>query len=244
MTEYRTVAVEPHSVRQVARARAVAGLARAHPGLYRELYQQALDQARETLAARPAHQQASRQARVELKARLPEEYAAHYQAELTLIQPVEPPAAGVVDRHGAAVARLRALLWLADQYPDLARQRLKAEEARLPLDPGDRAPGRCRALAWVRALDGLRSVFPKQFQTRYLIELAGQVDQGRRHDPGAGPQPRAGPGAAPGRRDWLGAAAHPPSQRGAQQAALAGRRGFTALSPRAWTATRPGGSAR
>jgi hypothetical protein len=176
MTAARMVAVDPHSVRQAARA--VAGLARTYPELYRELYQQALDQARETLAARPAHQQASRHVRIELEGRLPEEYAARYQAELTLIQPIEPPAADVVDRHSAAVARLRALVWLADQYPDLARQRLQAERTRLSLDPADRAPQRRRALAWVRALDGLRGAYPEQFQARYLMELAGQVDQG------------------------------------------------------------------
>ena len=178
MTAVRSEAVDPHSVRQVARARAVAGLARAYAELYRELYQQALGQARETFAARPAHQQANRQARIELKARLPEEYAARYQAELTLIQPIEPPAAGVIDRRTAAVARLRALVWLADQYPDLTRQRLHAERARLPIDPADRVPGRRRALAWVRALDGLRAVYPEQFQARYLIELTHQVDKG------------------------------------------------------------------
>jgi hypothetical protein len=177
MSAARPVAVDPHSVRQAARARAVAGLARAYPELYRELYRQALGQARETLAARPAHQQASRQARIQLKNRLPEEYAARYQAELALIQPIEPPAAGMVDRRSAAVARLRALVWLADQYPDLACQRLLAEQARLPAALVDRTPERCRALAWVRALDGLRGVYPEQFQARYLMELAGQIDQ-------------------------------------------------------------------
>jgi hypothetical protein len=178
MTTARLVALDPHSVRQAARARAVAGLARAYPELYRELYQQALGQARQGLDARPAHQQASRHARIELKAHLPEEYAARYQAELTLIQPIEPPAAGVVDRQSAAVARLRALVWLADQYPDLARQRLQAEQARLPFAPANRVPERRQALAWVRALDGLRAAYPEQFQARYLMELAGQVDQG------------------------------------------------------------------
>ena len=179
MTAARLVALDPHAVRQAARARAVAGLARAYPGLYRELYQQALGQAREQrLDARPAHQLASRQARIELKARLPEEYAARYRAELSLIQPVEPPPAGMVDRRSAAVARLRALVWLAEQYPDLARQRLQAEQARLPAAPVDRTPERCRALACMRALDGLRGVYPEQFQARYLIELAGQIDQG------------------------------------------------------------------
>jgi len=180
MTTARLVALDPHAVRQAARARAVAGLARTYPGLYRELYQQALGQARRTLDARPAHQQASRQARLQLKARLPEEYAARYQAELALIQPVEPPAAKAVDRQRAAVARLRALVWLAEQYPDLAGQRLQAEQARLPAAPVDRTPERCRALAWLRALDGLRAVYPEQFQARYLLELAGEVAEGPR----------------------------------------------------------------
>jgi hypothetical protein len=177
MSAARPVAVDPHSVRQAARARAVAGLARAYPELYRELYQQALGQAREMLDARPAHQQASRQARIRLKNRLPEEYAARYQAELTLIQPIEPPPVGMVDRRSAALARLRALVWLAERYPDLARQRLLVEQARLPAALVDRTPERCRALAWVRALDGLRGVYPEQFQARYLMELAGQVGQ-------------------------------------------------------------------
>jgi hypothetical protein len=177
MTAARLVAVDPHSVRQAARARAVAGLARTYPELYRELYRRALGRARQTLAARPAHQQARRQARIELKGRLPEEYAARYQAELAAIQPVEPPPAGAVDRQSAAVARLRALVWLAEQYPDLTRQRLQAEQARLPAAPADRTPERRRALAWVRALDGLRGVYPEQFQARYLMELASQVDQ-------------------------------------------------------------------
>jgi hypothetical protein len=181
MTAARSVAVDPHAVRQVARGRAVAGLAHAHPELYRELYEQALGQARVELAGRPArqaHQQASRHARIGLKARLPEEYATRYATELAAIQPVEPPAAEAVNRQRAAVARLRALVWLAEQYPDLARQRLQTEQARLPLDLADRVPERRRALAWVRTLDGLRAAYPEQFQARYLIELAGQVDQG------------------------------------------------------------------
>jgi hypothetical protein len=75
------------------------------------------------------------------------------------------------------VARVRALVWLAELYPDVARRRLQAEVGRLPLDLTDRAPARRRALAWVRALDGLRAVYPEQFQARYTFELAGQVDQ-------------------------------------------------------------------
>lgn len=180
MTATRSASVDPHSVRQVARGRAMSGLARAYAELYRHLYQQALDQARISLAGRPArqaHQRASRLARAELQARLPEQYAARYQAELASIQPIEPVAAGVVDRRGAAVARVRALVWLAEQYPDLTRQRFQAEATRLPLDPADRAPARRRALAWIRALEGLRAAYPEQFQARYTVELARQVDQ-------------------------------------------------------------------
>jgi hypothetical protein len=183
MTAARSVAVDPHSVRQVARGRAVSGLAHAHPELYRELYEQALDQARVELAGRPArqaHQQASRLARAGLRTRLPEEYAARYQAELAVIQPIEPVTIEVIDRRSAAAARVRALLWLAEQYPDLARQHLQAEQARLPLAPADRAPARRRALAWVRALDGMRAVYPEQFQARYSAELARRVDQAAR----------------------------------------------------------------
>lgn len=160
----------------------MSGLARAYAELYRQLYEQALDQARVQLAGRPAreaHQRASRLARAELQARLPEEYAARYQAELASIQPIEPMAAGVVDRRSAAVARVRALVWLADQYPDLARHRFQAEATRLPFDPPDRAPARRWALAWVRALDGLRGAYPEQFQHRYRYELARQADQAR-----------------------------------------------------------------
>jgi hypothetical protein len=180
VTAARSVAVDPHSVRQVARGRAVSGLARANAELYRQLYQQALDQTRVRLAGRPArqaHQLASRLARADLQARLPEQYAARYQAELASIQPFAPVAAGVVDRRSAAVARVRALVWLAEQYPDLARQRFQAEATRLPLDPADRSPARRRALAWVRALDGLRGAYPEHFQHRYCYELARQADQ-------------------------------------------------------------------
>jgi hypothetical protein len=88
-------------------------------------------------------------------------------------------AAGVVDRRSAAVARVRALVWLADQYPDLARHRFQAEATRLPFDPPDREPARRWALAWVRALDGLRGAYPEQFQHRYRYELARQADQAR-----------------------------------------------------------------
>jgi hypothetical protein len=172
-----------HAVRQRARARAVAWLAREYPDQYRACYQAALDQARAQrtgLTARQVHQVASRQARAALQARYPDEYAARYQAELAMILPVGPQEVGEVDRDGAARARLRALLWLARLHPDLTSQRLHVEAARLPLHPADRAPSRRRTLALVRALDGLRGLFPEEFQARYTAELASHTGTGPR----------------------------------------------------------------
>lgn len=60
-------------------------------------------------------------------------------------------------------ARLRAVVWLADRYPDTA--------ARLPLNPADRTPRR-RPLAWASTLDRLRRLHPDDFHTRYQAELA------------------------------------------------------------------------
>jgi hypothetical protein len=171
-------AAAEHSVRQRARARAAARLARAYPDQYRACYQAALDQARAQradLTARQVHQVASRQARAALQARYPDQYAAHYKAELAAVQPVDPQDICEVDRDGAARARLRALLWLARLYPDPACERFQAEAARLPLRAADRAPRRRRKLAWIRALDGLRGLFPEEFQARYTIELARQA---------------------------------------------------------------------
>lgn len=185
MTRSRKASAAEHAVRQRARARAAAWLARAHPQPYRVCYQQALAQARAQgrgLTTSQMHQQASRQARAALQACFPDEYAARYQAELTAIQPVEPVLVGEVDREEAARARVRALVWLAGLHPDLARQRLSTEAARLPLHPADRTPVRRWKLALVRALDGLRAVFPEQFQARYTAELAGQAGTVPRHD--------------------------------------------------------------
>jgi hypothetical protein len=107
-----------------------------------------------------------------------DEYQARFEAELAALQPDEPAVeVGRVERPAAARARLRALLWLADQHPDQTRARFQAEAARLPLRPADRVPGRRRALAWVRALDGLRGAYPELFEARYAAELARQVDQ-------------------------------------------------------------------
>ena len=173
---------ERHRVRSLAKRRAAAWLARTHPAEYQACYAQALDQVRAKapeLAAWRARERAERHALADLQALFGEEYAACLQRELAALQPDEPAVVEVrrVERPAAARARLRALLWLAGQHPDQARQRFQAEAARLPLRPADRVPGRRRALAWVRALDGLRGAYPELFEARYAAELARQVDQ-------------------------------------------------------------------
>jgi hypothetical protein len=186
VTAARSVPADPYAVKERQRLRARAQgraeshLAHAHPELYRACYQQALAQVRAQAPGLPAeqtHRQASRQAHAELQARFRDQYEARFHAELAALQPDEAVELGRVERPVAAKARLRALLWLADQHPDLARERFQAEAARLPLRAADRAPRRRRALALVRALDGLRGVFPEDFQARYTHELARQADQ-------------------------------------------------------------------
>jgi hypothetical protein len=171
---------ERHRVRALAQSRAASWLARSHPEEYQECYAQALDRVRAQaprLSPRQAHQRASRQAHADLQALVPDEYAERFQAELAALQPDEPAEVGRVERPVAARARLRALLWLADQHPDHTRQRFQAEATRLPFRSADRVPGRRRALAWVRALEGLRSLFPEEFQARYAQELARHAGQ-------------------------------------------------------------------
>jgi hypothetical protein len=118
------------------------------------------------------------QARADLQAVFRDQYQARFEAELAALQPDQPQVeVGRVERPAAARARLRALLWLADQHPDLTRERFQAEAARLPLRPADRVPGRRRALAWVRALEGLRGAYPEPFERRYRHELAREGAQ-------------------------------------------------------------------
>jgi hypothetical protein len=164
----------------LAQGRAASWLARSHPEEYRACYAQALDRVRAQapgLSCRRAHQRASRQAHADLQAVFRDEYEGRVQAELTALEPDEPVEVGRVDCPVAARARLRALLWLADQHPDQTRVRFQAEATRLPFRPADRVPGRRRALAWVRALDGLRGAYPELFQARYAQELARHAGQ-------------------------------------------------------------------
>ena len=185
MTAARSVPADPHGarerhrVRAVAKQRASSWLARAHPQEYQTCYQQALERVRAQAPGLPSwrvHQRAAGQARADLQALVRDEYQARYEVELAALQPDEPAVeVGRVEPPVAARARLRALLWLADRHPDETRARFQAEAARLPLDPADRSPGRRRALAWVRTLDGLRGAFPELFEARYVHELARQA---------------------------------------------------------------------
>jgi hypothetical protein len=177
----RAVPADPAGAKQRAHARTLAHshaaswLARAHPQEYRDCYAQALDRLRAKAPGLPggrAHERASRQARAELRALFAEEYAARFDRELAALQPADPEPVGAEDGRAGARAKLRALLWLAGQHPDLTERLYRVEAARLPLRPSDRAPARRRALAWIRALEGLRRARPEQFQRRYRDELA------------------------------------------------------------------------
>jgi hypothetical protein len=192
VTAARSVPADPHGakerhrLRALAQQRAASWLARTYPEAYQECYAQALErlgaQAPELPAWR-ARERAGRQARADLQALFPDEYQVRFQAELAGLQPAEPVELGRVERPVAARARLRALLWLADQHPDQTWQRFHAEAARLPLRHADRAPARRRTLAWVRALEGLRVAYPELFHARYTHELARHADQAGQEPP-------------------------------------------------------------
>jgi len=180
VTAARSVPADPAATKERQRLRARAQgqaaswLARVHAQEYQKVYTHALDRVRAQTPGLPswrANQRARDQAHTDLQALFRDEYQARFDAELAALQPDQPVEVGRVEPPVAARARLRALLWLAAQHPDLARQRFEAEAARLPLRLADRAPRRRRALAWVRALDGLRAAYPELFQARYAHEL-------------------------------------------------------------------------
>lgn len=79
-----------------------------------------------------------------------------------------------------ATARLRALLWLADRYPDATAAVYQDQAVRLPLNPADRTPERGRALAWAATLDRLARLHPSDFEARYRAELARTAEEHRR----------------------------------------------------------------
>jgi hypothetical protein len=68
---------------------------------------------------------------------------------------------------GAVHARLRALLCLANHYPDTTAAIYQAQAGRLPLNPVDHTPTRRRALAWANTLDRLGRRHPDDFESRY-----------------------------------------------------------------------------
>jgi hypothetical protein len=192
VTTARSVPADPAASRErqrlraLAQGRAASWLAKAHAAEYQACYAQALERIRAQAPGLPtwrARQRASSRAHADLQAVFREEYQARFDAELAALQPDQPVELGRVERPVAARARLRALLWLADQHPDLTRERFQAEAARLPLWPADRAPGRRRALAWVRTLDGLRGAFPELFEARYAHELARHANQAGQEPP-------------------------------------------------------------
>jgi hypothetical protein len=212
VTAARSVPADPHGakqrhrVRAVAKQRAASWLARAHPQQYRACYAQALDRIRAQAPGLPAwraRERAGRQARADLQARFPDEYAVRVQAELATLQPDEPAVeVGRVERPAAARARLRALLWLADRHPDQTRARFAAEAARLPLRAADRAQGRRRALAWVRAPRSSRPATPRN--------SPATPARGHRHDRLGRAPAWAGPPAASA---GVGGPARPPGER-------------------------------
>jgi hypothetical protein len=175
-----TATKERQRLRARAQGQAASWLAGEHAEEYQACYAQAEERIRAQAPGLPSwrvRQRASSQAHADLQALFRDEYQARLEAELAALRPDEPVEVGRVERPVAARARLRALLWLADQHPDQTRARFAAEAARLPLRPADRAPGRRRALAWVRTLDGLRGAFPELFEARYARELACQAGQ-------------------------------------------------------------------
>ncbi len=91
----------------------------------------------------------------------------------------------VVERRAHTTTRLRALLWLADRYPDTAAAIYQAQAARLPLNPADRTPQRRQALAWARTLDRLGRLHPDDFHAHYRTELAAAKRKQRDRSPAA-----------------------------------------------------------
>ena len=78
-------------------------------------------------------------------------------------------------QHAHATARLRALLWLANHYPDTTAAIYQAQAGRLPLNPVDRTQTRRRALAWAKTLDRLGRLHPDDFKSRCRTELTRAV---------------------------------------------------------------------
>jgi hypothetical protein len=144
------------TVRDRARSRALAELQRAHRDQYRQRYAAELDRAHAELDRQAAQQRAA-------AARPAAPRVPYWQQRDALAQR---------HAHANAAARLRALLWLAERYPDTTEEVYRAQAARLPLNPADRTPERRRALAWAATLDRLARLHPADFEARYQAELS------------------------------------------------------------------------
>jgi hypothetical protein len=146
------------AVRDRARSRVLGELQRQHPDDYRRRYEAELARAHAEL------EQADQQRAAALPA---EPMVPYWQERDTLAQQ---------HAHANAAARLRALLWLAERYPDSAAEVFRAQAARLPLNPADRTPARRQALAWARTLDHLSRLHSAEFEGRYRAELARMAE--------------------------------------------------------------------
>jgi ribosomal protein L37AE/L43A len=147
------------AVRNRARSRALGELQRRHYGDYRQRYEAELARAQAAVDQQAAKGQAGSR---------PAEPRVPYWQQRHDFQ----RAHAVAEQRAHAAARLRALLWLADRYPDTTAAVFRAQAARLPLNPADRTPAGRRALAWAATLDRLARLHPAAFQARYGAELA------------------------------------------------------------------------
>jgi hypothetical protein len=190
--------------RHLAAGRARSWLAVQHRALYQKLYRQQLAQTcdRDRGASSDAIRNRARAHTLgELQRRFPIDYRQRYAAELARAErqaeqqvaqltgarvPYWQQQHALVEQRTHAVARLRALLWLASRYPDTADVYYKALAARLPLNPKDRTPRRRRALAWAESLDRLSRLHPEAFEARYRTELDVATRERRDHLPVSG----------------------------------------------------------
>jgi hypothetical protein len=191
----------------LAYGRARTWLAEQHPKLYRDLYEQHVAQARAqdpAALATTIRNRARSRTLGELARRFEHDYRQRHAAELARADDELAQAAATVEEpappecqvpywqqrdalaqrsaRANATARLRALLWLADRYPDATAALYQDQAVRLPLNPANRTPERRRALAWAATLDRLGRLHPAEFEARYRTELAGMAEVQRRSD--------------------------------------------------------------
>jgi hypothetical protein len=154
------------AVRNRARSRALGELQRRYRADYRRRY------AAELARAHADQQADQEQATPPAEPRVPYWRQRHDHQQRQAL----------AEQRAHATARLRALLWLADRYPDTTAALFQAQAARLPLNPADRTPTRRRALAWAATLDRLARLHTAAFEARYHAELARTAEGQRRSD--------------------------------------------------------------